>query len=373
MFQTGSRLLIGATVSGDGRRRSSTASPRAARSARRGWCSPPPRSPAWPASTCSSATATCRRWTRRRPTAVRGGSATARRVAVAAHRRRSARCWSSSASSATRWCSSSASIALLAATAEWMVQAWSERASADGELQRGRPHPHQPPARVPGAGRRRRRHHHLLVQPDHAVPVEDRAAPSPSACRRPRPGPPGSSSPSGRPCAGADRRRRRHRRPRSDRRAARSPPSRASVSCTRTRRSGDLAVPRGVRHDRRDRGRRERLAERGRQGQHRRRVVLERGRHAGRRQRRRRRRPGRLHRHRAPPRRTSCSSTTAPRTAGSSSTSARSRPRSTRRRAPIDDTTVPFQYCTALVEDGGSAAPDVLDPDRQRLRRRRPT
>ena len=94
-------------------------------------------------------------------------------------------------------------ILLIAATAEWMVQAWSERASADVGLQRRRPRPHRPPAGVPDPRRRRRRHHHLLVQPDHAVPVQDQR---PGRLRRHRRGDPRrrrSSSPSARRCARA--------------------------------------------------------------------------------------------------------------------------------------------------------------------------
>ena len=64
-------------------------------------------------------------------------------------------------------------IVLLAATVEWMVQAWSERASADSSYNaavRGRiAHPLEfPVLAAVGVG-----DHRLLVQPDHAVPVED--------------------------------------------------------------------------------------------------------------------------------------------------------------------------------------------------------
>ena len=65
-------------------------------------------------------------------------------------------------------------IALLATTVEWMVQAWSERASADSSYNaslRGRlAHPLE----LPHPRRHRRRNADLLVQPDHAVPVQDR-------------------------------------------------------------------------------------------------------------------------------------------------------------------------------------------------------
>ena len=116
-------------------------------------------------------------------------------------------------------------------------------------LQRRRPRPHRPPARVPGARRHRRRHHRLLVQPHHAVPVEDRRRPSPSAliavlvlavgfifAFRPS------------LQVGADRHRRRDRRPRARRRRRRPPRSSGEREIDPHETTGDLARRRRVRH-----------------------------------------------------------------------------------------------------------------------------
>ena len=84
----------------------------------------------WPASTCTPATPTCRRWTRRRSPS-RPPPPRCRARASGRSSPPSAGCSSSSGWSPTRSCFIFGIIALIAAAAEWMVQAWSERASAD--------------------------------------------------------------------------------------------------------------------------------------------------------------------------------------------------------------------------------------------------
>ena len=182
MITTGSKLLLGAAVAG-------ASSPPIVYGVAQGgalgtigliFAAARPRRSS-PASTSTSATPTSRRWTRRRsPT-----SAAAHRAPGAEHvadrRRRSARVLVVVGLVTYPVVFIFGVIALLAATVEWMVQAWSERASADAAYNAERPRAHRPPARVPGPRRPRRRHHHLLVQPDHAVPVEDRAGRSRSA------------------------------------------------------------------------------------------------------------------------------------------------------------------------------------------------
>ena len=229
---------------GDRRGDRSTASPRRARSAPIGLISAAAR-PRVPRrrSTCTPATPTSRRWT---PTALdRVGRRRAgrRRRACGRSSPRSAACSSSSGWSRYPVVFIFGIIVLIAAAVEWMVQAWSERASADVGVQRRGPRAHRPPARVPGPRRRRRRHHHLLVQPDHAVPVEGER---PGGVRRRSPRSSwssASSSPSG-PTSQRrrDRRRRRHRRRRARRRRRRRGARAASARCTPTRRPATLAA-----------------------------------------------------------------------------------------------------------------------------------
>ena len=88
-------------------------------------------------------------------------------------------------------------VALLAATVEWMLQAWSERASGDetynSEVRQRFAHP----AEFPVLGRPRLRRHRLLVQPDHAGAVARTAARRRSPRSPPSSSAPASSSPSG--------------------------------------------------------------------------------------------------------------------------------------------------------------------------------
>ena len=55
----------------------------------------------------------------------------------------------------------------------WLVQAWSERASADRSLQQACPQHADRPDRAADRGRDRRRHPDLLVQPHHARPADE--------------------------------------------------------------------------------------------------------------------------------------------------------------------------------------------------------
>ena len=141
----------------------------------------------WPASTCPSATPTSRRWTRRRPP-----------QSAAARPPPEASLWPLvGALGAVLVVVGIVTypvvfvfgiIALIAAAVEWMVQAWSERASADAEFNaevRERiAHPVEfPVLAAVGAG-----DHRLLVQPDHAVAVEGQRTGAVRHARRARAG-----------------------------------------------------------------------------------------------------------------------------------------------------------------------------------------
>ena len=172
-------------------------------------------------------------------------------------------------------------IALLAAAVEWMIQAWSERASADVAVQRRRPRPHRPPARVPDARR-------WSASPSSSTRSAGSCCSSPRrAARRCSPSiaalilvvgfmvafrPSIATGAIGAVCvdrrARAGRRRRRRRaRGRARDRIPTRPPARSPTT-------GECDDSRG------DRGRRARLADGRRQGQHHGRADPARGRHA---------------------------------------------------------------------------------------------
>ena len=126
------------------------------------------------------ATPTCRRWRSRRPrtSAAARSRATAQPVAAASPRSAPtmlvARCWSPT--DVLRVIGMHAIVA--GGTAEWMVQAWSERASADRAFNtRARDAP-GPPDRAADPRCDRRRRHHLLVQPHHARAPDEGPRPS---------------------------------------------------------------------------------------------------------------------------------------------------------------------------------------------------
>ena len=150
---------------------------------------------------------------------------------------RSAASSSSSGSSPTRRCSSSASSPLLAATVEWMV-AGLERAGV------GRPRATTPRCAAASPTRWSSRssalvgvgHHRLLVQPDHAVPLEDERTGACSASSPRSSWSSVSSSPSGRRSAPGRSVAVSRRSPPSASSPA-APPQRSSASarCTPTR------------------------------------------------------------------------------------------------------------------------------------------
>ena len=240
-------------------------------------------------------------------------------------------------------------------------------------VQRRRPRPHRPPAGVPDPRRRRRRHHHLLVQPDHAVPVEDER---PGRVRRRSPrcilvvgfivafGP---TLRTGAVAAVARRRRARagdRRRRRGPRRRARAAPPRdhrrrspPTASATRRARPRPTSTPRRPSPPRPTSPPRSTLPDDGT-------LVAQ--------QPRRRPATRTASSSPGPTRRTCCF-------LNESGEERRlvldlgTRPSSTTDGNEIPDTEVPNQRCTAARRGGRQPAADVLDPDGQRRRRRRRT
>ena len=184
MFTTGSKLLVGGAVAGDRRRHHLRH--HAGRLARHGRPDQRRRSRCllagvniYTRDADVSAMDTAALTESARPQPAPPGAACGRSSP------RSAASSSSSGSSPTRRCSSSASSSCSAPTVEWMVQAWSERASADAELQRRRPRPHRPPAGVPAARRRSASPSSSTRSAGSCFPVEDRGrrcSPSSSRC-----------------------------------------------------------------------------------------------------------------------------------------------------------------------------------------------